>query len=333
MKKIISIVVLFLISICNITFADDPNETSDIIIKSNPKNYHITISATVENSQCNLKTLSVILPYPQSDYYQDINNISINNGELLSVADKPEKYVRFLFDEQTAPKPGEKATCQISFDVTLYKIRTDFKKITELYDYDQNNSIYKLYSSADGRLIVPDNQDILQISDEIWQKSKDILDYAKNCYIYVAKKFTYKNAYTGLHPLEELLANNGGDCGNFSSIYISLLRSKKIPARHLVTVRPDGTYHVRAEFYLEKYGWIPVDVTAKNSNFSGDYFGSVEPIWNGIIVNKDVNLKVQVTNNYQYTLSLLQTYGYWFWRTTVGGNIKVSYKISRASKK
>ncbi|UQT32617.1 transglutaminase-like domain-containing protein [Parabacteroides distasonis] len=41
------------------------------------------------------------------------------------------------------------------------------------------------------------------------------------------------------------------------------MRAKKIPAKHIVTVRPDGSHHVWADFYLERYGWIPVDVNAR----------------------------------------------------------------------
>lgn len=63
------------------------------------------------------------------------------------------------------------------------------------------------------------------------------------------------------------------------------MRAKKIPAKHIVTVRPDGSHHVWADFYLERYGWIPVDVNARLV----DPRGIISAIaGDGIIMSEDI---------------------------------------------
>ena len=47
-----------------------------------------------------------------------------------------------------------------------------------------------------------------------------------------------------------------------------------------------------AEFYLENYGWIPVDVTYKNLNPTGDFFGKYDG--NGIVVTREVELLMDI---------------------------------------
>jgi hypothetical protein len=41
-------------------------------------------------------------------------------------------------------------------------------------------------------------------------------------------------------------------------------------------------------FFLEGYGWVPVDVTYKNANPYSNYFGKVRIYDNGIIVSEDL---------------------------------------------
>jgi hypothetical protein len=59
-------------------------------------------------------------------------------------------------------------------------------------------------------------------------------------------------------PTSEILKNNGGSCGGLSTVLLSLLRCKNVPARHVI-----AWSHAWGEFYLENYGWIPVDPTFK----------------------------------------------------------------------
>lgn len=92
---------------------------------------------------------------------------------------------------------------------------------------------------------------------------------------------------------------------------MNLLRAKGIPAKHIVTVRPDGSYHVWADFYLEKYGWIPVDVNMKLDNPEGNYFGYC--LGDGIVMSEDIFYEIEYDEGEFCDVVLLQNYYYWYW--------------------
>ena len=104
---------------------------------------------------------------------------------------------------------------------------------------------------------------------------------------------------------------------------MSLLRNKNIPARPVVGIRPDGSFQVCSEFYLEKYGWIPVDVTYKNSNKYGDFFG----VYPGdcIVVSNEYDIQLE-SNGSTFSLPLLQTYAFWYWNMS---GMKDTYTIKK----
>ena len=99
----------------------------------------------------------------------------------------------------------------------------------------------------------------------------------------------------------------GGECGDFTTLVVNLLRYKGIPSRHNICLGLDGGYHVWADFYLEGYGWIPLDATYKNSNRSGDYFGKYHG--DCVVVAQDLDYKIDGISE----LWFLQSFCYWYW--------------------
>ncbi|MBN1996200.1 transglutaminase domain-containing protein [candidate division KSB1 bacterium] len=257
----------------------------DFININSSKDYQVNNYVRVTNTGGTLSKVVIIMPLPQSNFYQKINSIDTHSGAVLDIPDSEDRYLRYTVTENL-PGPGETRTFGYNFNITLHNITIDLDVPEILYDYDVNSEIYQWFTGTSGNIVDPLNPDIKAIADPIWNNSPHIVYFAEKCYEYVAQNFQYLNPEIGLSPLATVLANGGGDCGNLSSIFISLLRYKKIPARHAVAMRPDGSYHVWAEFYLENYGWVPVDVTFKMSSPSRNYFGYYDG--NCIVVNNTV---------------------------------------------
>ena len=258
--------------------------------------------------------LVVVLPVPQTNLYQDIDNLTVSGGKIMTAANNKTQYVRRTLTPSEIPTSGG-SVLREEFRVTNYGIEVDFDAITSYVDIDTASEVYKKYVGRDGDIIVPGLPQLQPLTEPLWAASKgDVVDYARLCYEYVAANMKYINPNTGLHSLATILANGGGDCGNQATLYISMLRNKGIPARHVVMIRPDGTFHVRAEFYLAGYGWIPVDANAKNMNPNGDYFGKIET--NEIVVNNDINIKMLGSNDsVEENIVLLQDFLWWYWIT------------------
>lgn len=284
----------------------------NFIIAQSSQSYHVDNQVIVDRRECSsLNRLSILVPYPLTNQYQTISNESYLGGELLSVPNNINKYVRFYFTNQDLSVFEEYVAVRVGFDATLHPYFFDFSQINTIYPYNTSSDEYQQNIGASDVYIVPNHPTINTIAEDLWSNSSDIVDYARKCYEYVAQNFEYLNPNTGLHPLSDILAGGGGDCGNLSSIYISLLRNKSIPSRHVVTIRPDGSYHVWAEFYLENYGWIPVDVTYKQSDPSGNYFGNYDG--NGIVVTRGICLTLEKAPGNSYQCVLHQSYEWWYW--------------------
>lgn len=271
--------------------------------------YTVQNRVVITNGGCELSKTICILPAPLSNNYQTIEGLNVEGGELLRADDRT-AYARQVKTD-SLPETGKSAAFAERFSVTLYPMTIDFTQFKRLYPYDTSSDVYKRYTRSDSLFVDTGNETLRREADRLWEEARaNALEYARLCYLYVAKHFRYLNANTGLHPLSKLLSDGGGDCGNLSTLFITLLRQKGIPAKHIVTVRPDGSYHVWADFYLERYGWIPVDVTAKNANPKGNYFGYCAG--DGIVMSEDIGHTVEKEKGRSVSAVLLQTYLWWY---------------------
>lgn len=291
-----------------------------LLLRTNPQKYLVTNSVIIKNPNYYLTKMSVIMPLPESNKYQDIEIVDYGSGEVLNYLNTEGKYLRFIILDDELPRPGETIEISYSFEATLYDIAVDFDLIKEEQSYNKTSKDYLFHTGSVGKYISTDNDELNAIAEIIWEESTGVLDYVKKCYEYVAKHYTYRDALTGINELEQLLKRGGGDCGNLSSIFISLLRYKDIPAKHLVAFRPNGSYHVWADFFLEGYGWVPVDVTYKNANPYSNYFGKVRIYDNGIIVSEDLLHTVEFEPNFESEYVLMQTWLNWFWWASGSGD-------------
>jgi len=104
-------------------------------------------------------------------------------------------------------------------------------------------------------------------------------------YDYVYRTMSYDKSGTGWGRGDAVWAceNKRGNCTDFHSLFIAMLRSQGIPARFLIGFPiPDADagaipgYHCWAEFLDEKRGWIPVDASeAKKKEMPDAYFGTI----------------------------------------------------------
>jgi transglutaminase-like putative cysteine protease len=91
-----------------------------------------------------------------------------------------------------------------------------------------------------------------------------------------------------------------GNCTDFHSLFISLVRSRKIPAKFeigfpLPDNRGEGAiagYHCWAWFRPEGRGWIPVDISEANKNpmLRGYYFGRLTENRIALSAGRDIDL-------------------------------------------
>lgn len=204
---------------------------------------------------------------------------------------------------------GKKVSLQNEFILEVNDVSVNIDVIDTIYPYDYSDPNYDNYTGSNQPFINVEQKLLLIISQLIWENSAITLDYAKNCYLYVAKTFKYGLPLSGFKSIDFTIKNRMGDCGNLSSVFITLLRMKDIPARHLMGFRPDGSLHVWADFYMTNYGWIPVDITYQKDYPDGKYFGNIKFDNNGFIVQRGIGHEISTLED-PMRITGLQTYTY-----------------------
>lgn len=288
------------------------------------RTYDIKNSLVIRNHDCTLTRLCAVMPVPESNIYQDIEQFCTTDGELCRAANNDNRYLRAV-RTGTLPAPGDSLVIAERFSATLYPMRIDMSQFTTIYPYDTTTELYRRYTSPIGSYVDITHPDIVRTADSLWNRAAaNPLEYARLCYEHVAARFGYLNPDTGIHTIAETMAAGGGDCGNLSAVYASLLRCKGVPARLVVTVRPDGTHHVWNDFFLERYGWVPVDVTMKHDHPDGDFFGYCAG--DGIVMSFDLCSELSADGLTPFTADLLQTFFYWY-RRSAGSEVSASQRV------
>ena len=201
-------------------------------------------------------------------------------------------YFEVPLEEETGPFIN--LTARFRFDQHEQRFSVDPARVKA---YNTTSPLYLMYT-APGRntVITPEmkNKALEIVGNEtnpylraqmIYQHITTTLPYSKAPHAWLDASGTPESAY--------VLSTGIGDCGSQSTYFTALCRSIGIPARavggyQMITGTP-GT-HFWAEYYLEGYGWVPVDVTAEDSGdwshnatpdqrkrFKEYYFGSLDP--------------------------------------------------------
>ena len=136
--------------------------------------------------------------------------------------------------------------------------------------------------------LVPINDRFRALAAEITQGKKGDVEKAYAIYEYVFHNLRYDKSGEGWGRGDAMWAcdSKHGNCTDFHSLFIALMRAEKIPARFeigfpLPEGKSDGDipgYHCWAEFYVSGLGWVPVDISEawKNPAKHDFFFGSLD---------------------------------------------------------
>lgn len=117
---------------------------------------------------------------------------------------------------------------------------------------------------------------VTQFASEI--EGDDVMTYVTNATEAVSQALVYdsemarrfNSGSNKMESAERSLETGRGCCGEFTHLFLAVLRYKGIPARFVTGIICDETNkfgftgkHAWAEFYLQGYGWIPVEPQEK----------------------------------------------------------------------
>jgi transglutaminase-like putative cysteine protease len=263
--------------------------------------FRFTYAFTVKDIPSGAKRVRVWVPVPQTDQHQTVRVMAVKAPVKTRIMQEAEYGNRMVYAEMQNPA-ARKADFTIEYKVTRREYsRGDYAQLERT---DQKPTVVSVSMS---RLIAPDSLiptdgKIKELAVEVTGSQSGAVAKAKAAYDYLFTNMRYDKTGSGWGRGDAVWAcdSKHGNCTDFHSPFIGMLRADGIPARFdigfpLPENKDKGDiagYHCWAEFYAPKTGWVPVDISeAWKAKEKQDYFfGSVDANRVQFSTGRDVTL-------------------------------------------
>ncbi len=256
--------------------------TADAVVSAPTRSFEFTYQVHFPATANPAGPVRLWIPFPQSDAYQDVRSLHIDSPAAYSQGHDSEYKNRFAMFK---PTPQQAAA---GFDVTIRFTATRREHIVPLGDTMKNASVAAASDAMLRRYLQPDklvplNGTISELAKEHTAGDMTQIEKARHIYEYVVSTMRYDKSGEGWGRGDAVWActSKRGNCTDFHSLFIGMMRSSGIPARFEIGFPlPEGKtegdipgYHCWAEFYLTGVGWVPVDASEAWKNpAKHDYF-------------------------------------------------------------
>ena len=238
-------------------------------MKHSPKKFNIEYRAKLTEIGKN-NGIRAWVAQPSSFGCQKIEKFSIYPTPQKNYKDKQgNKILYFYF------KDKKFIEIKMSIKTTLWKNETEIKKenIPKV-----NIKLFNQYIKNEKFL--EQTPEIKRLTHKITKNDELVLDKIKSIFDFISQnfKYCYPIKQRGVKNLK--LNNLKGDCGEYSSLFVTMCRILRIPAKNNTGFVISPKYkkiveHGWSSIYLKSYGWKDFDVqyatTEKNS--AKKYFG------------------------------------------------------------
>lgn len=157
------------------------------------------------------------------------------------------------------------------------------------------------------------------------------LDFARRVFLHITRSLTYEYKAVMKREASALCQMKATDCGGMAVLFVATLRANKVPTRLLVGRWAESAkrgekvgdvpyfqWHVKAEFFADGIGWVPVDLSSgvlhDRTPARLQYFGHDRGDF--LVQHVDPDLLVDSVHFGKHTVTWLQ--GLSFWATGSG---------------
>lgn len=244
-----------------------------------PHHFTFRYSFTVKNVRPGQR-LRVWIPLAHSDEWQQVRVLS-QSGDLPLKLEREREYGNRLLYAESAHADRAEYRFAVDYDVVRQERAVLVKgKFVGAADPRGPRELARFL--APDKLVPVTGLPAELAAQQTAGKSTE-MEKALALYDYVFHTMRYDHEGTGWGHGDVLYACDAkhGNCSDFHSLFISMARSQKIPARFEIgfpvpTGQDSGEvagYHCWADFYVPGHGWVPVDISeAWKDKTKHDYF-------------------------------------------------------------
>lgn len=265
------------------------------------RKFEFTYVTRIPAAPAGAGVVRVWIPLPQSDRYQAISGLRIESPFPYVKHHEPEYGNEYLYLEVPAAQLRTAAEIRFCFQAVRHEHRAALdRRAVRSASADDDPGSLKRFLLPDRR--VPLDGVIAELSLQETRGIQDPLEKARAIYNYVINTVRYDKSGTGWGNGDAIWACTAkrGNCTDFHSLFIGMMRAAGIPARFEIgfPLPPDqheatiSGYHCWAEFYVAPYGWIPVDASEawKHPDKKDYFFGAHDDNRLQFSVGRDIRL-------------------------------------------
>jgi transglutaminase-like putative cysteine protease len=264
------------------------------------RNFEFTYVTRIPSLPADAKKSRIWIPLPQSDAYQTISDLKIESPFAYAKHQDSEYGNEYVYLEVPAAKASVSAEVRVRFEVVRREHRESLGAQPIAMPERARARGLKRFLEPDRR--VPLAGTIAELSAQETRGIQEPMAKARAIYDYVLATMRYDKSGTGWGNGDAIWACTAkrGNCTDFHSLFIGMMRAAGIPARFeigfpLPADQHAGTiagYHCWAEFYVEPYGWIPVDASEawKHPEKKNYFFGAHDENRVQFTVGRDIRL-------------------------------------------
>jgi|SRR5579875_2445132 len=265
------------------------------------RTFEFTYAVHLTNLSPSAGTVRVWIPLASSDAHQAVTALKISGSVPTRITREPEFGDRMVYAEIHHPRSAT-ADFKIVYKVTRQEYsKGDYASLLR-YNSDPSQVPVTLVRYLQPDRLVPTGGLIRQIAMSDTRGKQGEIEKAYALYNYVFHHMRYDKSGTGWGHGDALWAcdSHHGNCTDFHSLFMALARSSGIPARFAIGFQiptdsregPVPGYHCWAEFYVQKLGWVPADISQAwlEPAMHDFYFGSLDADRVRFSVGRDLTL-------------------------------------------
>ena len=246
------------------------------------RTFEFTYLARIPELPAGSEGLRLWIPLPPSDEHQTISNLTIESPLPFTREREPEFGNQYIFVQAPPEHHNGPVEVQLRFRVTRREHRVSVRPTLSVLSAQASTTGEFAHFLQPNRLVPLDGM-IGALSQQETRGLQEPLAKARAIYNYVVSTMRYDKSGDGWGRGDAVYACNTkrGNCTDFHSLFIGMIRAAGIPARFEIgfplpgkqTVGEIPGYHCWAQFYLDGVGWIPVDASEAWKNpAQRDYF-------------------------------------------------------------
>ena len=265
------------------------------------RTFHFTYSFMVKDIPAGTKVVRVWVPVAHTDENQTVRLLNVKAPGKTEMTQDSEYGNHMMYAEIHNPAPGA-AEFALEYEVTRREYsRGDYAQL-ERKDSKPGAVPASMTRLVEPDKLIPTDGKIKALAEQVTGGQEGTVAKAKAAYDYFFQTMRYDKSGTGWGRGDAVWAcdSKHGNCTDFHSPFIGLMRADEIPARFDIGFPiPENAeqgdiagYHCWAEFFARNIGWVPVDISeAWKAKEKADYFfGSVDANRVQLSTGRDITL-------------------------------------------